>query len=182
MSGPPKSKEVVVRAVSWGHDRASIIKQMLSMSLDGTVPIEMDDGIFYQSREEILELAADWPFNLREGSDGRGKARNTLHLVLSAPVGTDRDTVWAATLAWVRETYGEPYRDQAGPRFEYVMTRRDDTENPHAHILISAYGTDGMRLRMAPKDFDVLRKRFAEKCREQGIDVTATQRSERSAS
>jgi len=181
MSGLPKSTEVVIRVLSWGHDRASIIKQLLAMSLDGAVPIEMDDGFFYEGRDEVLELAADWPDDLREWSDGRGKARNTVHLVLSAPSGSDRDAVWTATLAWVRETYGEPYSDRPGPRFGYVMTRRDDTDNPHAHIVVSAYGNDRTPLNIGPKDLVMLRKRFAQKCQEQGVDVTATPRRERSS-
>ena len=98
MSERLKSTEVVIRVQSWGHDRASITKQLLAMSLDGTVPIEMDDGFLYEGRDEVLELAADWPDYLREWSDGRGKARNTVHLVLSAPSGSDRDAVWMATL------------------------------------------------------------------------------------
>jgi len=96
-----------------------------------------------------------------------------VHFVLSTPPETDRAATLEAGRDWARETFGEKH--------EYALVAHNDTEHPHVHIVAEVKGRDRSRFTVGPSDFHGLRERFAEKCRDRGIEMNATRRDVRGA-
>lgn len=165
------SPEAVVKLASWGSGASSARDQLDYISREGDLTLEMSDGTTLETREEIRELVDDWSDRFSHRKDG--KARNTVHLVLSTPPGTDRDAALAAGRDWSEETFGDKH--------EYVLVRHDDTDHPHVHIVAEVKGRDRSRFTVGPSDFHDMRERFAEKCRDRGIEMNATRRDVRGA-
>jgi len=92
-------------------------------------------------------------------------------MLVSAPAGSDPEAVENAARAFAAETFGA--------NWDYVMARHDDTSNPHVHIVAETRGMDGARFTVEPSDIQPLRERFAEACRDEGLDLTATPRAVR---
>ncbi len=165
------SPEAVVKLASWGSGAASARDQLNYISREGELELEMSDGTTIESREEIRDLVDAWSDRFSHRKDGR--ARNTVHFVLSTPPETDREATLEAGRDWARETFGEKH--------EYALVAHNDTEHPHVHIVAEVKGRDRSRFTVGPSDFHDMRERFAEKCRDRGIEMNATRRDVRGA-
>jgi len=92
-------------------------------------------------------------------------------MMVSAPAGNDREAVEDAAREFAAQTFGA--------NWDYVMARHDDTANPHVHIVAETRGMDGTLFSVEPGDIQPIRERFADACRAEGLDVTATPRAVR---
>jgi len=165
------SPEAVVKLASWGSGAASARDQLDYISREGELELEMSDGTTIESREEIRDLVDEWSDRFSHRRDG--KARNTVHFVLSTPPETDRAATLKAARDWAQETFGEKH--------EYALVAHNDTDHPHVHIVAEVKGRDRSRFTVGPSDFHDMRERFAEKCRDRGIEMNATRRDVRGA-
>ena len=165
------SPEAVVKLASWGSGAASARDQLDYISREGDLELEMSDGTTLETREEIRELVDEWSDRFSHRKDG--KARNTVHFVLSTPPETDRNATLEAARDWAQETFGEKH--------EYALVAHNDTEHPHVHIVAEVKGRERSRFTVGPSDFHDMRERFAEKCRDRGIEMNATRRDVRGA-
>jgi len=165
------SPEAVVKLASWGSGAASARDQLDYISREGELELEMSDGTTLETREEIRDLVNEWSDRFSHRRDG--KARNTVHFVLSTPPETDREATLEAARDWAQETFGEKH--------EYALVAHNDTEHPHVHIVAEVKGRDRSRFTVGPSDFHDMRERFAEKCRDRGIEMNATRRDVRGA-
>lgn len=163
------SKEVTFKVISYGRDLDSVRRQLRYIARDGAEPLERAHGeIIKGDREAIDAVAEEWALAFR---DHGGSARNSIHMLVSAPAGSDREAVENAAREFAAETFGA--------NWDYVMARHDDTQNPHVHIVAETRGMDGERFTVEPADIQPLRERFADACREEGLDLTATPRAVR---
>lgn len=102
----------------------------------------------------------------------------SVHFIISLPKGTEHQA----------EELRQVTREFLAERFEgrrYVWTIHNDNGNAHAHVSMKARSepdpvTGRTRaLRITKEDLDVWRGDLAQRCRERGIDVTATRRIDR---
>jgi type IV secretory pathway VirD2 relaxase len=91
--------------------------------------------------------------------------------MLSMPKDTDRLGVHNAVRDFAREEFGGKYA--------YVFASHDDTDHPHAHLIVKTQGRGGKRLNPRKADLQRWRRTFAEKLREHGIEANATTRRTR---
>lgn len=165
------SQEVMVKVISHGRDLDSVRRQLRYVARDGEVPLERSHGeIVEGDRDAIDAVAEEWAIAFR---DHKGRARNSIHMVVSAPTGSDRDAVEDAAREFAVETFGA--------NWDYALARHDDTPNPHVHIVAETRGMDGTLFSVAPDDIQPMRERFATECWKEGLDVTATPRAVRAA-
>ena len=165
------SQEVMVKVISHGRDLDSVRRQLRYVARDGEVPLERSHGeIVEGDRDAIDAVAEEWAIAFR---DHKGRARNSIHMVVSAPTGSDRDAVENAAREFAVETFGA--------NWDYALARHDDTPNPHVHIVAETRGMDGTLFSVAPDDIQPMRERFATECWREGLDVTATPRAVRAA-
>ena len=166
------SQEVMVKVISHGRDLDGVRRQLRYIARDGEVPLERSHGEIIEGDRAAIDAVADeWAIAFR---DHKGRARNSLHMVVSAPKGSDRDAVEAAAREFAAETFEA--------NWDYALARHDDTPNPHVHIVAETRGMDGTLFNVSPDDIQPMRERFATECWKEGLDVTATPRAVRAAS
>ena len=163
--------EAMVKVASYGGGKASAVGQLDYISRDGALELEMSDGTVLEGREDIRDAIDHWSddFHYRKGG-----ARNTIHMVVSAPAGSEPEAVLKAGRQFAVGTFGDNH--------PYALVRHDDGDHPHVHIVARMRGDDGTMYRIEPGEFHDLRERFAEACREHGIAMNATPRQVRGAS
>jgi len=164
------SKQAVVKIISYGRGASSVENQMQYIGRKGDLALETQDGEHLQTSQEIKDLVDEWSVDFREGE----KARNSLHMQVSAPYGSDPKATLDAAREFAKEIFG-------GER-DYVFVRHDDTDYPHVHIIAKMRGYDGRQLNPRKDDLEHWRKVWAEKGREQGIMMVASSRRERGQS
>jgi len=64
-------------------------------------------------------------------------------------------------------------------RLQKALVRHDDGDHPHVHIIVKMRGNDGEMFRIERGGFHEMRETFAEKCRDNGIEMNATSRDMR---
>ena len=163
--------EAMVKVASYGGGKASAVGQLDYISREGTLELEMSDGTILDGKEDIRDAIDHWSdeFHYRKGG-----ARNTIHMVVSAPAGSAPEAVLQAGRQFAAGTFGDNH--------PYALVRHDDGDHPHVHIVARMRGDDGEMYRIAPGEFHDLRERFAGACRENGIEMNATPRQVRGAS
>ena len=163
------AKEVTFKIISYGRDLDSVKRQLRYIARDGDVPLERAHGeIVEGDRAAIDEVAEEWSMGFHHHG---GRARNSVHMMVSAPAGSDREAVEDAAREFAAQTFGA--------NWDYVMARHDDTANPHVHIVAETRGMDGALFSLEPGDIQPIRERFADACRAEGLHVTATPRAVR---
>ncbi len=111
------------------------------------------------------------------------KARDVMHLIMSAREGTDVDAFRNAAREFLAGEFGEQ-------GFRYVFAVHDPKDDPkekedggkrphvHAHAIVTMKSDFGDRVETSPKIFRDWRSSFAEKARAAGIDMEMTDRRE----
>jgi len=163
-----KVPEAIVKVASYGAGKASAVGQLDYISRDGTIELEMNDGSILDGKEDIRDLIEHWEesFHYRKGG-----SRNTMHMVVSAPDGSDPEAVLQAGRDFAEATFGDNH--------PYALVRHDDGLHPHVHIVTRMRGDDGEMFRIERGGFHALRETFAEACRENDIEMNATPREVR---
>lgn len=109
------------------------------------------------------------------------KARDVMHLVMSARAGTDKDA------------FNDAVRDFLAAQFaghRYIFAMHDPDSDPkeegeggrrphvHAHAIVTMRSEDGERIQTTPEVFRQWRSLMAEKARDHGIEMEMTDRRE----
>ena len=163
--------EAIVKIVSYGSGKDAANRQLDYISRRGALEVEMSDGTSLYGKEDIRDLVEDWSADFHSR---KGRARHTIHLVVSAPQYSDRKAVMEAGRGFAIETFGDNH--------PFAIVRHDDEDHPHVHIVARMRGEDGCQFCIEPGGFHDLRERFARNCRERGIEMNATPRQLRGAS
>lgn len=156
--------QAMVKVTSYASGMSSAMATAKYVNRDGDLPMETDDGYILTSMDEVNENLDEWGHDFGE----RKNSRDTMHLVLSTPSDSDR----IATHRAIRAFAGEVFSDN----HSYMFAIHNDTDNPHGHFIVKMRGHDGVKLDPRKQDLKRWREVFAEKCREQGIEVEASPR------
>jgi len=162
-----KHGQAVVKVLSFGHGRQSVRNQADYISRKGEIPLEDQEGNLIEGADEVKELIEGWSDDFSEFLN----ARDSLHMQISVPEGSDREAAHDAVRAFAKETFSENY--------EYVFVRHDDTNHPHSHILVKTKGRDGKKLNPRKKDLARWREVYAREASERGILLDASSRRSR---
>ena len=157
--------EVMVKVSGFSRSPSHISAHFEYISRNGKLDIEDEQGVQYQEKSDITQLAADW------GMDARSSNRNSrhaTHLVLSMPNGTEPNLLKKAVRSFAHQTFGHNY--------QYVMALHTDTDSPHVHLTIKNLGFDGRKLHIKKGQPQRWREQFAQELENLGIEAEATPR------
>ena len=164
--------EVMVKVTCSAHGFRNLKEHLAYITRNGKLIGEREDGTLIEGAVNVRSLAEEWWD--KSGVDRPARARDTINLILSMPVGTDPQAVAEAARAFARKTFGEQY--------DYLLAHHNKEsdpkrpENPHAHLTIRTKGRDGQRLDPRKQDLQAWREAFALELRERGVVAEATPR------
>jgi len=161
--------EVMVKVSGASKGRKHLREHLAYITRNGELPVERENGEWIHGRNDVRDLAAEW-WALR-GATRKANARDTINLVLSMPIGTDRSGVEASATAFAKAEFGG--------RYDYVIAHHIDTDHPHAHVTVRAVGFDGKVLNPRKADLQRWREHFADALRARGVPAEATPRRSR---
>lgn len=98
--------------------------------------------------------------------------RNAMKVILSTPTGTKPEAAHEAARQFSSEEFGNL-------NHRYMMSLHTDTDNPHVHLVVKMLSENGVRLDTSKSQLKHWKDRFAHHCRDQGIEVESSYRSER---
>lgn len=163
-----KAPEAMLKITGSSNDISKISSHINYISRNGEVEVRNQEGDILSGKEELKnELDAWKSLGITNES---GKNRESLHIILSMPKGTNPKGLLRAV---------NNFAQQELPDNNYLYAQHLDTENPHVHLCVSIRDMKGNRLNPRKEDIANWRKIFAEKLREQGIDAVATTRKQR---
>lgn len=169
------STEVMVKVTGFSKGAGHALANLEYISRNGKVELENDRGEILDGKAEVREFFKDWEKDFGDAKRHKNQ-RDTMHLVLSMPEGTDPEAVRQATRQFAKATFGKNH--------EYVFalhSQENDkkTLQPHCHVTVKCLGFDGTRLNPRKADLQQWRETFAEYMRDQGVDAEATPRRSR---
>lgn len=156
--------QAMVKVTSYASGMSRAMATAKYVNRDGELPMETDEGHVLTSMDEVQENLEEWGHDFGE----RKNSRDTMHMVLSTPKGSDRIATHRAIRAFAGEVFSSNH--------SYMFAIHNDTEHPHGHLIVKMRGHDGSKLDPRKQDLNRWREVFAEKCREQGIEVEASPR------
>lgn len=165
-----KASEVMVKITGFGKGAGHVKAHLDYISRNGKLELENDRGEIFNGKEEVKDLFKDWEKDFGDGKR-RKNQRDTMHMVLSMPEGTDPESVRSATRAFTKATFGKNH--------EYVFALHTDEPHPHCHVTVKCLGFDGKRLNPRKDDLQRWREDFAQTLRDQGVDAEASPRRSR---
>lgn len=161
--------QAVVRVLSYrsGHDAVRRTLAYVTSKSEGRFVVEGDVEV--EGAESQRTLLRDWmrDFGMRAGG------RDVVHLELSAPPDSDRDSVFAAARAFAAGTFGATH--------QYALAEHRDTAHPHCHLVLKLRGYNGRALDPRKSDLARWRAAFAACARDQGLALASSPRAERAA-
>lgn len=164
-----RQPEVMVKVTGSARGFKSIKEHLAYITRNGKLMAERENGELIQGSRNVQSLAKDWWSDDHKGRGGR--RRDTVNLILSMPVGTDRGAVAAAARDFARSEF-------AG-RFDYLMAVHEDTDHPHVHLTVKTHGLQGQYLDPHKGELQAWREVFAAALRKRGVKAEATPRRAR---
>jgi type IV secretory pathway VirD2 relaxase len=161
--------EVMVKVTGSARGFKSLKEHLAYITRNGKLVAERENGERIQGSRNVRSVAEDWWSDDHKGRAGR--RRDTVNLILSMPVGTDRGAVADAARAFARSEF-------AG-RFDYLLAVHEDTDHPHVHLTIKTHGLQGQYLDPRKGDLQAWREVFAAALRKRGVNAEATPRRSR---
>jgi len=164
--------EVMVKVTGSAHGFRALKEHLAYITRNGKLVSEREDGTLIEGAANVRSLAEEWWD--KGGVDRPARARDTINLILSMPVGTDPQAVAEAARAFAQKTFGEQY--------DYLLAHHNKEsdpkrpENPHAHLTIRTRGREGQRLDPRKHDLQAWREAFALELRQRGVVAEATPR------
>lgn len=169
-----RKPQVMLKISTYRKTVADIKNHLNYISRNGKVPLEDQNGNPIEGRCERGELAEQWhdlelmkarsrAFFLGRELDEFSYPRVAVSLVFSMPQGTDRERFAAAVRGYLREQF-------ADDGYEYVLALHNDTQHPHAHVLLRMRNIETNR-KINPGKADIRKWRDAlqEKMEEHGL-------------
>lgn len=162
--------EVMVKITGFSKGAKSVYGNLTYVSRNGSVELETDSGRVLLGAEEVKEYFQDWKAELgvQKGFKDR---RDSMHIVLSMPPGTEENAVKDAVRDFAKE--------QFDGKHEYVFALHTDEKHPHCHLIVKYRDFDGNRPSHGPEDIQKWREIFADKMEEYGVMANATPRISR---
>jgi hypothetical protein len=119
-----------------------------------------------KGKTSAAAMLDDWKADFTTRANGR----DVMHMEVSAPPGSDRDTVFAAARAFAAEAFEGR---------QYALAEHRDTKHPHCHLVVKLKGDDGRSLNPRKADLARWRERFAHHARANGLALEASSRAAR---
>lgn len=157
-------KQAIVKVTSFRAGISEVSQVLNYISREGSLEMHRSNGQLITGKEDQKQMLKSWEIDF----SNRKNARDVMHMVVSTPIGTNRENAAEAGRVFARNTFG--------CNWDYVVVAHDDEEHPHSHIVVKMRGIDGERLRTEKADLRQWRYQFAEACVEQGIAVSASPR------
>lgn len=150
------------------QSRVKMALEYISRGLEE--PLELRDGSVLagdEDRDDMTDLSEQWATNFRD----RKNARNALPIILSAPPGSDPETVRDIARAWGQEVLSD--------EFDYAFALHTDEAHPHVHFVVVRANANSRNLGWSRAEVDEMRETYARLARERGIALNATPREAR---
>lgn len=152
-----------------------IVAHLDYITRNGQLRLEDERGDVANGRADVHDLAAVWAQG-RFPIPDESTRRESFHIVLSMPEGTEANGVLKAARRFAAAQFGE--------NFQYAMALHTfatdpdpkPSRHPHVHLVVKAQGRDGIRLNPRKADLQDWREGFAAALREHGIEAIATRR------
>jgi len=162
--------EVMAKVTGFSKGASHARSNIDYISRNGETKLENDRGEIIEGRAEVKAFAKEWVAEFDDKKRYKDQ-RDTMHLIMSMPAGTDPEAVRLATRQFAKQTFGHNH--------EYVFALHTDTASPHTHITIKTLGHNGKRLNPRKDDLQRYRESFADAMEEQGYMANATARNVR---
>lgn len=159
--------QAVLKVSSYSRGADRVGAHVNYISREAGLVVEDPQGNQLQDPEEMKERIEEWSMDF----DLRKDSRDTVNMVLSAPIGSELGAVERSVRAFARNTFGHTN--------DYLFAIHSDTDHPHGHLMVKMRGYDGEKLNPGRKDLRDWRASFGQSLRENGIEVDASSRSSR---
>lgn len=172
-----RSPQVMVKLAKAPKGIRGFVNNLTYISRNGQLELEDEDGQLVSGKEALVDLKAEWEHG-GTPVPAHSRSRDSFHLVLSMPQGTDPLGVQCAVRDFAKREFQS---------HQYAMVLHTfDTDpdpnpsvHPHIHLTVKAVSFEGTRLNPRKPDLQRWREGFAEALREHGIDATTTSRLHR---
>lgn len=159
------SPQVMLKITGWGRGGGKLQAHGDYISRNGKIPVydsmDSDLGDDGPRRDKVR----DFMDGLIERDTGRANRRYTMNMMLSMPPGTDPDRFAGAVRGFLATEFDN---------HPYLYAFHNDTDHPHAHIVVAIKGHDGERLNPRKADLQDWREHFADALVREGIEADAT--------
>lgn len=152
------------------HGKAGVVFQLSRLTHDGAAIGA--DGAAIASEGAVRQTAQSWDKTLNSY-----KPRDTMHMILSAKAGEDRQALVRAARGFLHEQF-------PNHKFAFGMHADMAEEGGHIHVhaIVAVKGEDGERLRPGPAQLREWRALYAEHAQAQGMKIVATSAAYRASS
>lgn len=151
------------------HGKAGVIFQLSRLTYGGAARSE--DGETIATEPQIRATAQAWSKALHSFSP-----RDTMHVILSAKAGEDKEALVRAARGFLHEQF---------PEHKFTFALHDDKGKDghlHVHVIAAVKGENGQRLRSGPTDLLSWRQAYAAQAQLQGLRIVATSAAYRASS
>lgn len=160
-------QQAIVKVSSYGKSKGRVSAHLDYISRNNDIELEDPTGNILTDRAEVKDVLNHW----YSDADKRKNSRMSANIVLSAPKGSDRKSVHEAVRDFATARFSENH--------DYLFAIHNDTDYPHAHLVVKLRGYDGNKLRLGKAELHEIRQEFAECLQQRGVEVAATYRSDR---
>lgn len=162
--------EVMVKITGFGKGAKHVQSHLEYITRKGDVELENERGEVFSGKDEVRELFAQWAEEFADGKQYKNR-RDTMHMVLSMPPGTDPEAVRNAVREYAKSTFGQNH--------EYAFVLHTDEAHPHCHLAVKCRGFDGTQLNPKKAQLQSWRESFALEMEAEGVPAEATARRSR---
>lgn len=157
--------QAVAKVTHFQRTTAQCGRHWSYISRKGTLELETEDGEKLRSLGEQKELLKAWELDF----DHHKRSRNQMNYTVSAPKGSSSEAVRNAAREFGKTAF-------KGHR--YVFALHTDKDHPHVHFAVQMKGQT-KKLNPRLKELHQWRELWAEKAREQGIEMACSPRAAR---
>ena len=163
-----KAPEVMVKISGASKGMSKLRNHVDYVSRNGNVELENQNGDVFSGRGAAEDILLDWQDNQNiPNREKDGTRREAIHIVLSMPANTDRDSVKNAARSFGHIAFSG---------HEWFMAEHRDEAHPHVHFVVKMADDSGRRLNPKKADLQRWREQFARQLHEYGIEANATPR------
>lgn len=163
-----RKPQAILKITAYGKGRLRVSNHLSYISRNATLALENDRGDKITTREEQSNVLDGWEVDF----GGIARSRDTLHLMLSSPSGSNPTRMEQAARQFLSKEF-------AAEGHEYLFVLHQDTHHPHVHCVIKMTSVHDKKLNPRKEYLRELRKSFADICLEHGMSVEASSRYDR---
>jgi hypothetical protein len=166
-----RKTQAIFKISSYGKGTKRIAGHLCYISRRGKLELEDQDGKKISGTSSQKEIIDGWSAEFGK----RVSSRDTIHLVLSTPPGTNSQQAYLAGKEFLEKEYKYSMH-------EYLFLLHNDTDHPHVHVVVKMVSRLGNKLDPRRAYLRRVRQEYAKICRSYGIEVEASARAERGLS